>query len=202
MFHVKHQALLEAFPSAGPNLESYANWLATEGVVRGLIGPREVDRIWDRHLANCAALAELITTGASVIDIGSGAGLPGLVVAIIRPDCQVTLVEPLLRRSEFLQEVATDLSLENVTVIRARAEQVKDRKASVVTARAVAPLERLLGWAMPLVAPGGELLAMKGSNAAQEIADAHGKLSKYQVEICQAGQAIVDPPTTIVRVTR
>jgi 16S rRNA (guanine527-N7)-methyltransferase len=202
MFHVKHQALLEAFPSAGPNLESYANWLATEGVVRGLIGPREVDRIWDRHLANCAALAELITTGASVIDIGSGAGLPGLVVAIIRPDCQVTLVEPLLRRSEFLQEVATDLSLENVTVIRARAEQVKDRKASVVTARAVAPLERLLGWAMPLVAPGGELLAMKGSNAAQEIVDAHGKLSKYQVEICQVGQAIVDPPTTIVRVTR
>ena len=199
---MKHQALLEAFPSAGPNLESYANWLATEGVVRGLIGPREVDRIWDRHLANCAALAELITTGASVIDIGSGAGLPGLVVAIIRPDCQVTLVEPLLRRSEFLQEVATDLSLENVTVIRARAEQVKDRKASVVTARAVAPLERLLGWAMPLVAPGGELLAMKGSNAAQEIADAHGKLSKYQVEICQVGQAIVDPPTTIVRVTR
>ena len=202
MFHVKHQALLEAFPSAGPNLESYANWLATEGVVRGLIGPREVDRIWDRHLANCAALAELIATGSSVIDIGSGAGLPGLVVAIIRPDCQVTLVEPLLRRSEFLQEVATDLSLENVTVIRARAEQVKDRKASVVTARAVAPLERLLGWAMPLVAPGGELLAMKGSNAAQEIADAHGKLSKYQVEICQVGQAIVDPPTTIVRVTR
>jgi len=199
---VKHQALLEAFPSAGPNLESYANWLATEGVVRGLIGPREVDRIWDRHLANCAALAELIATGSSVIDIGSGAGLPGLVVAIIRPDCQVTLVEPLLRRSEFLQEVATDLSLENVTVIRARAEQVKDRKASVVTARAVAPLERLLGWAMPLVAPGGELLAMKGSNAAQEIADAHGKLSKYQVEICQVGQAIVDPPTTIVRVTR
>lgn len=199
---MKHQALLEAFPSAGPNLELYANWLATEGVVRGLIGPREVDRIWDRHLANCAALAELIATGSSVIDIGSGAGLPGLVVAIIRPDCQVTLVEPLLRRSEFLQEVATDLSLENVTVIRARAEQVKDRKASVVTARAVAPLERLLGWAMPLVAPGGELLAMKGSNAAQEIADAHGKLSKYQVEICQVGQAIVDPPTTIVRVTR
>ena len=199
---MKHQALLEAFPFAGPNLESYANWLATEGVVRGLIGPREVDRIWDRHLANCAALAELIATGSSVIDIGSGAGLPGLVVAIIRPDCQVTLVEPLLRRSEFLQEVATDLSLENVTVIRARAEQVKDRKASVVTARAVAPLERLLGWAMPLVAPGGELLAMKGSNAAQEIADAHGKLSKYQVEICQVGQAIVDPPTTIVRVTR
>jgi len=202
MFHVKHQALLEAFPAAGANLESYANWLATEGVVRGLLGPREVDRIWDRHLANCAALTELIPAGASVIDIGSGAGLPGLVVAIIRLDCQVTLVEPLLRRSEFLQEVVTDLGLENVTVIRARAEQVKDRKASVVTARAVAPLERLLGWAMPLVAQGGELLAMKGSNAAQEIADAQGKLRKYQVEICQAGSAFVDPPATIVRVTR
>jgi len=202
MFHVKHQALLEAFPLAEANLESYANWLATEGVVRGLIGPRELDRIWDRHLANCAALAELIPNGASVIDIGSGAGLPGLVLAIVRPDAQITLVEPLLRRSEFLQEVATDLALENVTVIRARAEQVKDRKALVVTARAVAPLERLVGWAMPLVAQGGELLAMKGSNAAQEILDAQGKLAKYQVEICQVGQEIVDPPTTIVRITR
>ena len=199
---MKHQALLEAFPAAGPNLASYAKWLATEGVVRGLIGPREVDRIWDRHLANCAAMAELIPTGASVIDIGSGAGLPGLVLAIVRPDCQVTLVEPLLRRSEFLQEVSIDLGLTNVEVIRARAEQVKNRKADVVTARAVAPLERLLGWAMPLVATGGELLAMKGSNAAQEIADAQAKLGKYQVEIHQVGQAIVDPPTTIVRVTR
>jgi len=202
MFHVKHQALLEAFPQASANLESYANWLATEGVIRGLIGPREVERIWDRHLANCAALVELIPNGASVIDIGSGAGLPGLVVAIVRPDCQVTLIEPLLRRSEFLQEVATDLRLANVTVVRARAEQVKDRRANVVTARAVAPLERLLGWAMPLVAPGGELLAMKGSNAAQEITDAQGKLGNYQVEIHQVGQAIVDPPTTIVRVIR
>lgn len=199
---MKHQALIDAFPEANANLESYANWLATEGVLRGLIGPREVDRIWDRHLANCAAMAELIPSGASVIDIGSGAGLPGLVLAIVRPDCQVTLIEPLLRRSEFLQEVATDLALKNVTVIRARAEQVKDRKATIVTARAVAPLEKLLGWAMPLVAPGGELLAMKGSNAAQEIADARGKLAKYQVEICQVGQEIVDPPTTIVRVTR
>ena len=199
---MKHQALIDAFPAASANLESYANWLATEGVIRGLIGPREVERIWDRHLANCAALAELIPSGASVIDIGSGAGLPGLVLAIVRPDCQATLVEPLLRRSEFLQEVATDLNLTNVEVIRARAEQVKNRKARIVTARAVAPLERLLGWAMPLVAPGGELLAMKGSNAAQEIADAHSKLVKYQVEIHQVGQALVDPPTTIVRVTR
>ena len=199
---MKHQALLNAFPAAGPNLESYANWLATEGVVRGLIGPREVDRIWDRHLANCAVMAELIPSEATIIDIGSGAGLPGLVLAIVRPDCQVTLVEPLLRRSEFLQEVVNDLGLSNVTVIRARAEQVKDRKATVVTARAVAPLERLIGWAMPLVAPGGELLAMKGSNAAQEIADAQNKLSKFQVEICQVGQQIVDPPTTIVRITR
>lgn len=199
---MKHQALIDAFPAASANLESYANWLATEGVIRGLIGPREVERIWDRHLANCAALAELIPSGASVIDIGSGAGLPGLVLAIVRPDCQVALVEPLLRRSEFLQEVATDLNLTNVEVIRARAEQVKNRKARIVTARAVAPLDRLLGWAMPLVASGGELLAMKGSNAAQEIADAHSKLVKYQVEIHQVGQAIVDPPTTIVRVTR
>ena len=202
MFHVKHQALIKTFPDASANLESYANWLATEGVIRGLIGPREVDRIWDRHIANCAVMAELIPNQASVIDIGSGAGLPGLVLAIVRPDCQVTLVEPLLRRSEFLQEVVTDLGLPNVTVIRGRAEQVKDRKARIVTARAVAPLEKLLGWAMPLVEPGGELLAMKGSNAAQEIADAQAKLSKYQVEICQVGQGVVDPLTTIVRVSR
>jgi len=202
MFHVKHHSLVEAFPQAANSLAAYANWLSTEGVVRGLIGPREVERIWDRHLANCAVVSELIPESASVIDIGSGAGLPGLVIAIVRPDTQVTLVEPLLRRSDFLQEVVLDLQLDNVIVIRGRAEQVKDRKAMVVTARAVAPLEKLVGWAMPLVAKGGELLAMKGASASQEVADAATALARYSVEIHQAGQGIVDPLTTIVRVTR
>jgi len=202
MFHVKHHSLVEAFPQAAKSLAAYANWLSTEGVVRGLIGPREVERIWDRHLANCAVVSELIPESASVIDIGSGAGLPGLVIAIVRPDTQVTLVEPLLRRSDFLQEVVLDLQLDNVIVIRGRAEQVKDRKAMVVTARAVAPLEKLVGWAMPLVAKGGELLAMKGASASQEVADAATALARYSVEIHQVGQGIVDPLTTIVRVTR
>ncbi|NBU32098.1 MAG: 16S rRNA (guanine(527)-N(7))-methyltransferase RsmG [Actinobacteria bacterium] len=198
---MKHQNLLDQYPAVAQQLSSYAHWLETEGVIRGLIGPREVDRIWDRHLANCAAVAELIPARAKVIDIGSGAGLPGLVLAIIRPDCAVTLVEPLLRRSEFLQEVASDLGLANVAVLRARAEQVTEQ-AQVVTARAVAPLAKLLGLAMPLVAPGGELLAMKGSNAAGEIEQAAEELKGLYAQICQAGQGLVYPPTTVVRVVR
>jgi 16S rRNA (guanine527-N7)-methyltransferase len=168
-------------------------------VERGLIGPRETDRIWERHIANCAALAELIPPGASVIDIGSGAGLPGLVIALVRPDTSVTLIEPLARRCDFLNEVVADLGL-SVTVIRGRAEQSKVSRADVVTARAVAPLAKLLGWAMPLVAPGGMVLAMKGSSAAEEIAEAASVLKGRSATIVTCGHGYVEPPTTVVRV--
>ncbi len=128
-----------------PLAERYAELLATDGVVRGLIGPREAPRLWERHLLNCAALAEVLPDGATVCDLGSGAGLPGLVVAIARPDLSVTLVEPLLRRTTFLEEVAAELGLESVEVVRGRAEELHGQRTfDVVTSRAVAPLERLL----------------------------------------------------------
>jgi len=201
MFHVKHEALLDSFPAAVAGLESYARWLETAGIDRGLIGPREADRIWDRHIANCAVVQELIKPETSVIDIGSGAGLPGLVLAIVRPDIQMTLVEPLLRRCEFLNEVVADLGLaDRVDVRRGRADEMKGLTASVVTSRAVAPMTKLISWSMPLVKNGGEILAMKGSSAQREIDEAAKVLKNRSAEIVQCGQGIVDPLTTVVRV--
>lgn len=151
----------------------YAERLATDGVVRGLIGPREAPRLWERHLINCGLLAPALPAGGTVADIGSGAGLPGLVVALARPDVRVTLVEPLLRRTTFLEEVVEELGLANVTVIRGRADALHGQGwFDVVTARAVAPLEGLVSWCMPLVAPAGALLAMKGGSAEAEVAAA------------------------------
>ena len=163
------------FSDALPTVERFAHLLATDGVVRGLIGPREVPRLWDRHLVNCALLGLGIPQGAepvTVADVGSGAGLPGLVLAICRPDLQVTLVEPLLRRTTFLGEAVDALGLTNVEVLRDRAEAMHGRRTfDVVTSRAVAPLDRLARWCLPLVAPGGRMLAMKGSSSADEVAE-------------------------------
>lgn len=159
--------------------ERYAVWLADAGVVRGLIGPREVPRLWERHLMNCAALGELLPESATVADIGSGAGLPGLVLAIARPDLQLTLIEPLMRRTTFLEEVAADLGLDNVEIVRGRADALHGRRTfDVVTSRAVAPLGRLLEWSMPLVDPLGSLVAMKGSAATEEIEAAREVLER------------------------
>lgn len=159
--------------------QAYAERLATDGVVRGLIGPREAPRLWDRHLVNCALLAPALPQDARVVDIGSGAGLPGIVLAIARPDITITLVEPLLRRTTFLEEVVADLDLSNVTVFRGRAGALHGQQTfDVVTSRAVAPLDRLLEWSMPLVAPHGALVAMKGSSAAEEVATARAVLDR------------------------
>jgi 16S rRNA (guanine527-N7)-methyltransferase len=184
--------------------ERYAGLLATEGVVRGLIGPREAPRLWDRHLVNCALLGDLIPAGSTVCDIGSGAGLPGLVLAIARPDLTVTLVEPLLRRTTFLEEVAESLELLNVEVVRGRADSVHGtRTFDVVTSRAVAPLERLLGWSMPLVSAGGALVAMKGSSAEAEIDAARNELARWgcaDPEVRVLGADWPVSPTVAVRV--
>jgi 16S rRNA (guanine527-N7)-methyltransferase len=164
-----------------PLAERYAELLATEGVVRGLIGPREAPRMWDRHLVNCALVADLMPADATVCDLGSGAGLPGLVLAIARPDLTVTLVEPLLRRTTFLDEVVEALGLTTVEVIRGRAEALHGRRTfDVVTSRALAPLDRLLGWSMPLVAPTGALVAMKGSSVDEEIEAARVDLARWE----------------------
>ena len=162
-----------------PLVERYAELLATAGVERGLIGPREAPRLWDRHLLNCAVVGDVIPEGASVADIGSGAGLPGLVIAIARPDLTLTLVEPLLRRTTFLTEVVGELHLDNVEVVRGRAGALHGRRVfDVVTSRAVAPLGRLLEWSMPLVAPSGALVAMKGSSVDAEIVEASDVLAR------------------------
>lgn len=264
--------------------EAYAQLLAGPGVVRGLLGPREVPRIWDRHLLNCAVIAEAIpdkpgpldtaseqgrhdsalgkpgpldtaseqgrhdsapgkpgrldtapgldvavSTGPSsegpfsggptsgsaapsaspasrvrVVDIGSGAGLPGLVLAIVRPDITVTLLEPLLRRTVFLEECAATLGLDNVEVLRGRAEELKGKRVfDVATARAVAPLGRLLTWSMPLLREGGELIAMKGERAAEELAESDAELraaGAQSAELISVGHGKVEPPATLVRV--
>ena len=199
------QALAVRYPEALEGLQSYAELLATEGVVRGLIGPRETGRLWSRHVANCAVLEELIPEGLEVADVGSGAGLPGLPLALVRPDLRVVLVEPLLRRATFLAEAVTSLGLEDrVTVLRGRAEEQR-LTVDVVTARAVAPLDRLAGWTRPLVREGGVLLALKGEGAAAEI-DASGaaleKVGGGQAEVLTCGEGVVDPLTTVVRVVR
>ena len=149
----------------------YVQALATDGVVRGLIGPREPARLWTRHVLNSAAVASLIAEGSTVVDIGSGAGLPGIPLAIARPDLIVTLVEPLERRVRFLVEVLDDLGLTNCTVVRGRAEEVVKQcgDADVVTSRAVAPLNRLAKWSAPLARDGGWVLALKGASASEEL---------------------------------
>ncbi|WP_328348986.1 16S rRNA (guanine(527)-N(7))-methyltransferase RsmG [Micromonospora sp. NBC_00421] len=191
----------------------YAELLATDGVVRGLIGPREAPRIWDRHLLNCAAVAELIPPDASVIDVGSGAGLPGVVLAIARPDLTVVLVEPLARRTSFLVEAVERLGLARmVRVFRGRADEaasgvtgVGPFTADVVTARAVAPLDRLATWSLPLVVPRGRLIALKGASAADEVAEhaeAVAKLGGSEPTVRLCGTDILDPPTTVVEIVR
>nr|WP_246051166.1 16S rRNA (guanine(527)-N(7))-methyltransferase RsmG [Nocardioides guangzhouensis] len=193
------------FSSARRSLaEAYVASLADAGVVRGLIGPREVPRLWERHVLNCAVLGEAIPEDSAVCDIGSGAGLPGLVLAIARPDLRVTLVEPLLRRTTYLSEVVADLGLDQVEVVRGRAEALHgERTFDVVTSRAVAPLGRLLDWSMPLVAPTGALVAMKGSSVSDEIEAAEPELTRWGCavpEVVELGADVVSPPTRVLRV--
>ena len=183
-----------------PLAERFAALLATVGVERGLIGPREAPRLWERHLINSAVLSSVVPRDATVCDVGSGAGLPGLVLAIARPDLAVTLVEPLLRRATFLTETVDALGLGSVHVERARAEDVRGR-FDVVTARAVAPLARLLEWSMPLVAPAGVLLAMKGVSAEDEVAAAAGTLRRLRCETPEIVELGAGPSTArVVRV--
>jgi 16S rRNA (guanine(527)-N(7))-methyltransferase RsmG len=177
--------------------------LATDGIIRGLIGPREAARLWDRHLLNCAVVADLVPRPATLLDIGSGAGLPGIVLAMLLPDVQVTLLEPMARRVEFLSECRAGLGLRNVTVRRGRAEEIRGQvRADVATARAVAPLDRLAGLAIPLVGPGGTVLALKGQRAAAEADAARPLLRKLgvsDVAVLQAGVGKISPPATVVR---
>lgn len=190
--------------------EQYAEILATDAVVRGLIGPRETDRIWDRHILNCAAMHSVVPYESYVADVGSGAGLPGIPLALARPDLRIILIEPLLRRATFLDEVVGRLGLsDRVEVLRGRAEEMISmfhvKPADVATARAVAPLDRLAGWTLPLVRIGGSLLAMKGSTADEEIVE-HRKsiqaLGGGDPSIVVCGEGLLAEPTIVVKVVR
>jgi len=171
----------ELFGDRAAKALRYAELLATVGIERGLIGPSEADRIWDRHIENCYPISTLFREGASVADVGSGAGLPGVVIALARPDLKMTLIEPLKRRVEFLGEVAQELGLP-LEVIQAKAEGVK-KGFDYVTARAVAPLERLIESTWHLIKPGGSLLAMKGERASAEIERLSSKVLKKPIEV-------------------
>jgi 16S rRNA (guanine527-N7)-methyltransferase len=212
MFHVKHVApppTAEAvFGERLPLAERYADFLATAGVERGLIGPRETDRIWDRHVLNSAALGELVEGGERIADIGSGAGLPGIPLALARPDVHITLIEPMQRRCEFLTEVVGALGVD-VTVVRGRAEDPGVRRdvgeMDVVTSRAVGSLDKLASWSMAMLRDGGRMLALKGARAEEEIEENRRVLVRVgavDVRVLRCGADYLNPPATVVEARR
>jgi 16S rRNA (guanine527-N7)-methyltransferase len=180
------------FPGQEGAIRAYAEFLTTAGIERGLIGPREGERIWERHIFNCLPVTQLLPQGASLFDIGSGAGLPGIVIALARPDLKVTLIEPLERRVEFLNEAVAAIAAAGVEieVIRGRAQDVK-KSADFVTARAVAPMEKLKKMSWHMVKTGGSLLAMKGESAANEMVGIKGaELHEIKLEGIELGRII------------
>nr|QZD53817.1 16S rRNA (guanine(527)-N(7))-methyltransferase RsmG [Glycomyces sp. TRM65418] len=191
--------------------EGYVGLLSTIGIERGIIGPREVPRLWGRHILGSAVVEELIPEKADVVDVGSGGGLPGIPLAIARPDLWVTLVEPMQRRVDFLGEVIAALGVPNVEVLRARADEVSPRgQSDVVVSRAVAPLGKLVGWCLPLARKGGVMLAIKGQGAALEVKENAGLIKRAgggKAEILMCGESkLTDPvftvPATVVRIER
>jgi 16S rRNA (guanine527-N7)-methyltransferase len=202
---VAGSAAAEMFGDALPQATRYAELLTGIGVERGVLGPAEAERIWDRHLLNCGAVARLVPARCSLVDLGSGAGLPGIVLAMLLPGVRVTLLEPLARRVEFLQQSVADLGLANVEVVRGRAEELAGHIAGdIVTARAVAPLDKLAGLSLGLARPGGRVLAIKGSTAEAELAKARPVLARLGVtdaRIVQATGAAGRVTATVVSFT-
>lgn len=189
-----------------PDLERFVGWLATAGVERGLLGPREVDRLWQRHVLNSAALVDWLPKQGRVMDLGSGAGLPGIVLALLRPDLEMVLLEPMLRRASFLDQVVADLKLPSTCVVRARVEDFaieQPESMDAVVARAVAPMERLIGWAAPLIRIDGCLLALKGETVAQELAPAALAAAAWGMSTAEIHPVVVGGTVTqVVRLQR
>jgi 16S rRNA (guanine527-N7)-methyltransferase len=208
MTEVAPPAAETLFGAELPRAVAYAELLARHGPERGLIGPREVERLWDRHLLNSAAIAPLVPRRARVVDVGSGAGLPGIPLALVRPDLRITLLESMARRVEWLEHVAGALGL-SVTVVRGRAEEQTIRRqvgdADVVVARAVAPLAKLCEWSLPLLREGGSLVAMKGATASDEVARdrlAVRRAGGGEPRIEPCGVDVLSDPATVVIVDR
>jgi 16S rRNA (guanine527-N7)-methyltransferase len=191
----------------GPQIDrarAFAQKLANDSDDLGLLGPRELDKLWSRHILNSAVVSETVQPGDHVADVGSGAGLPGIPMAIAMPEAHFVLIEPMERRSNWMLEVIEELGLTNAEVRRARAEEVTDLKFDIVTARAVAALDKLLRLCVPLLKPGGSLVALKGSKASEEI-EAAKKLQKklgiasFEIQIC--GEKFLAEPTSVVKST-
>ncbi len=204
----RETAARELFGSGYPGAREYAEILATDGIERGLVGPREAGRIWERHLLNSVVLARLLPPDARVVDLGSGAGLPGLPIALARPDLTVVLLEPLLRRTRFLDEVVDRLGLgTRVVVHRGRAEDGARTlpSADVVVSRAVAPMERLVPWSLGLLRPGGQMLALKGDRAEEELAAAGDRLIGWGADsgsVETIWSDLLPGPVRVVRVSK
>ena len=198
-------AAATVFGDSLPVAARFAEILADTGVSHGLIGPREVPILWERHILNCAVVHEAFPQGVAIADVGSGAGLPGLALAIVRPDLELHLVEPLLRRTTWLESTVRELGLDNVTVVRARAEELHGRLlVPYATARAVARIDKLARWTFPLLTAGGQLVALKGSSAADELAaqeKALRRLGMTDASIETYGSGVLEPPTLVVRAT-
>jgi 16S rRNA (guanine527-N7)-methyltransferase len=200
-FEVEPEAAEAIF---GPQIKlarAYAHKLAQDSDELGLLGPRELDKIWSRHILNSAVVAELVKPGELVADVGSGAGLPGIPMAIAAPETDFVLIEPMDRRASWLQEVVDELDLQNVEVVRARAEEVEGGQFEVVTARAVAALDKLLRLCVPLLKPAGRVIALKGSKAPEEILEAKKlqkklKIESFEIVVC--GEKFLAEPTSVV----
>jgi 16S rRNA (guanine527-N7)-methyltransferase len=203
-FEAEPAAAVSIFGDQIDQARSFAQTLAGDSDELGLLGPRELDKLWTRHILNSAVVAELVRPGDKVADVGSGAGLPGIPMAIARPDAQFVLIEPMERRSTWMLEVVEDLGLKNVRVLRSRAEDVTEQDFDIVTARAVAALDKLLKMCLRLLKPGGTLIALKGSKAAEEIANSkklEKKLGISSFEILVCGEKFLPEPTSVVKTT-
>ncbi|MDO5033824.1 MAG: 16S rRNA (guanine(527)-N(7))-methyltransferase RsmG [Actinomycetaceae bacterium] len=200
------EAVRDLFGAHFANMEHFARMLVDEGELRGLIGPRELPRIWSRHIVNSAAVLEFIPNGVQVLDVGSGAGFPGLVIAIARPDLDVHLVEPMARRCEWLADVVDEIGLDNVTIHNVRAEELHHvGQADVVTSRAVANLKQLTKWTMPLVLPGGKMVALKGRKAREEVNAARNLFKKFGVaraKVHEVPSVMEDESTHVVEMLK
>ena len=192
-----------------PLAVAYHESLRSDATVCGLIGPREAPRLWERHILNCAVIGELMDRDSRVVDIGSGAGLPGIPLAIARPDLDITLIEPQLRRVNYLKEIVGKLGLDNVSVVRGRAEEKtikrQNRGADYVTSRAVAPLGKLMGWSLPLTRQHGLVLAMKGASAHEEIERDQRTISSAgggECSVVEAGAGVLPDASIVVRCER
>ena len=200
------QEVKDLFGYGYQQIEHYVKMLIEEGQLRGLIGPRELSRIWSRHIVNCAALEKFIPEESIVAEIGSGAGLPGIVIAIMKPDCEIHLIETMQRRTQWLQDCVEEIGLDNVVIHNNRAEELhKKISFDLVTARAVGSIDKLTKWAAPLIKSGGKMVLLKGDKAETELEDAKYTIKKFKLvdpKVSKVKSVMYDEETTVVELRK